>query len=74
MVMPCQVSSQFVAIKSQRLVHDLGAEAAVAEVVAGMISAARASNPHEAPAAASISAAKMPSFVMRAPAPETVEL
>jgi hypothetical protein len=39
---------------------------AIAEAVVGMTSAAHATS-YEAPAAASISAAKMPSFVMRAP-------
>src|SRR6516164_6520619 len=61
--MPCQVSWHFDATKSQKLVHGLGVESAVTEAVVGMTSAADAS----APAAASISAAKMPSLVMRAP-------
>src|SRR5229473_5116513 len=66
--MPRQVSWQFVAIKSQRVVHGLGAAAAVAgEGLVGTTSAAHASTSHEAPAAARIIAAKMPSFVMRAP-------
>ena len=64
--MPCQVSWQFVAAKSQRLVHGLGAEAAVTEAVVGMISAAHASTPCAAPAAASITAAEIPSLVLRA--------
>src|SRR6516165_4312650 len=61
--MPCQVSWQFVATKSQRLVHSLGE----AEAVVGIISAAHASTSHKAPADASIVAAKMPSFAMQAP-------
>src|SRR2546430_12216170 len=66
--MPCQVSWQFVAIKSQRVAHGLGAEAAVAgDDLIGTTSAAHAPSSHEAPAAARIIAAKMPSFVMRAP-------
>src|SRR5260370_41792446 len=66
--MPCQVSWQSAAIKSQALVHGLGAEAAVAgEGLVGTTSAAHASTSHEAPAAARIIAAKLPSFVMRAP-------
>src|SRR6516165_11633780 len=64
--MPCQVSWHFVATKSQKLMHGLGAEAAVAEAVVGMTSAAHASISHEAPAAARIVAAKMLSFAMRA--------
>src|SRR5260370_2692967 len=65
--MPCQVSWQSAAIKSQALVHGLGAEAAVAgEALVGTTSAAHASTSHEAPAAARITAAKMPSFAMRA--------
>src|SRR5258707_15615391 len=66
--MPCQISWQFVAIKSERLVHGLGAEAAVAgEALVRTPSAAPASAAHEAPAAVRIIAAKIPSFVMRAP-------
>jgi hypothetical protein len=45
----------------------LGAKAAAAEAVIGKISAAHASTSHPAPAAASIVAAKMPSFAMQAP-------
>src|SRR5262245_58870720 len=55
--MPYQVNWQSVSMKSQRPVHVLAA------------SAARASTPQQAPAAARIVAAKMPSFVMSAPAP-----
>src|SRR5467141_5069339 len=62
--MPCQVSWQFVAIKLQPSVHALGAEADGAFI--GMTSAAQASTPQEAPPAAMITAAKMPSFAMRA--------
>jgi hypothetical protein len=71
--MPYQVSWQSVSMKSQRPVHVLGVEAAVAgEVVVGEAlpaapSAAHASAPHNAPAAARIVATKMPSFVMAAP-------
>src|SRR5258708_35236847 len=65
--MPFQVSWQSVAIKSQPSVHALGAEAAVAaEAPVGTASAAQASTPQEAPPAAMITAAKMPSFAMRA--------
>ena len=64
--MPCQVSWHFVATKSQRLVHGLGGESAVAEAVVGMTSAAHTSISHEAPTAARIVAAKMLSFAMRA--------
>src|SRR5262249_21848722 len=56
--MPYQVSWQSVSIKSQRPVHVLA-------------SAARASTPQHAPAAARIVAAKIPSFVMAAPLPST---
>jgi hypothetical protein len=63
-VMPCQVSWHFVATKSQRLVHGLGGESAVAEAV--VTSAAHASISHETPTAARIVAAKMLSFAMRA--------
>src|SRR5260370_41641108 len=59
--MPCQVSSQLVATKSQKLVHVLGLEA-----VAAVPSAAHASALHTAPAAARIVAATVPSLVMRA--------
>src|SRR6266699_240315 len=52
--MPYQVSWQSVSIKSQRPVHVLA-------------SAALASTPQQAPAAARIVAAKMPSFVMASP-------
>ena len=62
-------NQQFVAIKSQGLLHGLGAEAVVAEAVVGMASAAHAPTSHEAAAAVSINAAKMPSFVMRTPPP-----
>src|ERR1700745_3102446 len=55
--MPYQVSWQSVLMKSQTPVHVLGA------------SAARASTPQQAPAAARIVAAKIPSFVMTAPCP-----
>src|SRR6266566_9828982 len=54
--MPYQVSWQSVSIKSQRPVHVLAP-------------AARASTPQQAPAAARIVAAKMPSLVMAAPCP-----
>src|SRR6266478_9078903 len=65
--MPCQVSWQSVAIKLQPSVHGLGAEAAVAaEAPVGTTSAAHASTPQKAPVAARITAAKMPSFGMRA--------
>src|SRR6266404_957132 len=65
--MPCQVSWQFVLIKLQPSVHALGAEAAVAaEAPVGTASAARASTAQQTPAAARITAAKMPSFAMRA--------
>src|SRR5271166_5171439 len=60
--MPCQVRSQFVETKSQKLVHVLGLEA-----VAAVPSAAHASALHSARAAARIVAATMPSLVMRAP-------
>src|SRR6266436_1672343 len=64
--MPCQVSWQSVAIKPQPSVHGLGAEAAVAaEAPVGTTSAAHASTSQETPAAARITAAKMPSFAMR---------
>src|SRR6266850_1000571 len=62
--MPRQVSWQSVAIKSQPSAHGLGAVAAVAPV--GTASADHASTPQKAPAAARITAAKMPSFGMRA--------
>src|SRR6266699_453548 len=52
--MPYQVSWQSVSIKSQRPVHVLA-------------SAALASTPQQAPAAARIVAAKMPSLVMAVP-------
>src|SRR5258708_30489928 len=66
--MPCQVSSQFVAIKSQPLAQGLGAVAIVtSETMFGTTSAADAPTSHEAPAAARIVIAKMRSFVMRAP-------
>src|SRR5215475_11092940 len=52
--MPYQVSWQSVSIKSQRPVHVLA-------------SAARASTPQQAPAAARIVAANMPSLVMADP-------
>src|SRR5258707_15254475 len=65
--MPCQVSWQSVEIKPQPSVHGLGAEAATAGGgFTGMVSAAHASTAQETPAAARITAAKMPSFVMRA--------
>src|SRR5258708_37932997 len=65
--MPCQVSWQSVKIKPQPSVHVLGAEAAAAGgVFTGMVSAAHASTAQETPAAAMITAAKMPSFAMRA--------
>src|SRR5258708_11054903 len=65
--MPCQVSGKSVAIKLQPSVHTLGAEAAAADgAFIGMTSAAQASTPQEAPPAAMITAAKMPSFAMRA--------
>jgi hypothetical protein len=65
MVIPCQVSSQFVAIKSQRPVHGLGLKAAVPDrALVGTVSAAHASPPRAAPAAVRIVAATMPSFVM----------
>src|SRR5258708_20170266 len=54
--MPYQVSWQSVSMKSQRPVHVLGAALA-------------ADTPQQAPAAARIVAAKMPSFVMTAPCP-----
>src|ERR1700726_1587728 len=54
--MPYQVSWQSVSIKSQRPVHVLGAALA-------------ADTPQQAPAAARIVAAKIPSFVMTAPCP-----
>src|SRR5258708_38951242 len=70
--MPCQVSWQAVAINSQASVHGLGAEAATAGgALVGTTSAAHASTSHEAPAAARIIAAKIPSFVMRAPLAQT---
>jgi hypothetical protein len=52
-------------MKSQKLVHGLGGEAAVAHV--GMTSAAHASTSQEAQETVIIIAAKMPSLVMRAP-------
>src|SRR5258708_8305678 len=52
--MPYQVSWQSVSMKSQRPVHVLGAALA-------------ADTPQQAPAAARIVAAKIPSFVMTAP-------
>src|SRR2546427_9284010 len=55
--MPYQVSWQSVSIKSQRPVHVLAP-------------AARASTPQQAPAAARIVAAKMPSLVMAVPLPQ----
>ena len=64
--MPCQVNWQFVSIKSQRPVHDLGAEAAGGAFI-GVISAALTSTAHEAPATASTIPVQIPSFVMRAP-------
>jgi hypothetical protein len=65
--LPCQVSWQFVEIKLQPSVHGLGAEATVAAAApVGATSAAQASTPQETPAAARITAAKMPSFGMRA--------
>src|SRR6266851_6584800 len=54
--MPYQVSWQSVSMKSQRPVHVLGAALA-------------ADSPQQAPAAARIVAAKIPSFVMTAPCP-----
>src|ERR1700704_6320456 len=66
--MPRQVSWQSVSMKSHRPVHVLGAEAAVAaEAPVGTVSAAHASSSQQTPAAARITAAKMPSFCMRAP-------
>jgi hypothetical protein len=69
--MPYQVSWQSVAIKSQAPVHVLGADAdVVADVLAGPALLAAGSAAHAAlaaPAAASIVAASMPSFVMAAP-------
>src|SRR5262245_17321787 len=55
--MPYQVSWQSVSIKSQRPVHVLA-------------SAARASTPQQAPAAARIVAAKMPNLVMAVALPQ----
>src|SRR5258705_6744841 len=64
--MPCQVNWQSVKIKPHPSVHVLGAEAAAAGgVFTGMVSAAQASTSQEAPPAARITAAKMPSFAMR---------
>jgi hypothetical protein len=69
--MPRHVSWQSVSMKSQTPVHVLGADADVpAEVLAGGALVAVASAAHAplaAPAAASIVAANMPSFVMAAP-------
>jgi len=56
-------------------VHGLGAEAAAAGgAFIGTMSAAHASISQEAPAAASITAAKMPSFAMRASLAQRVRL
>src|SRR3984893_8791794 len=69
-VMACQVSSQFVETKSQKLMHVLGLEAlAGGGAVVGTPSAAHAST-WQKPAAARIVAAKMPSFVMQASLPQ----
>jgi len=71
--LPYQVSWQSVAIKSHTPVHVLGVEAAVAveAVACGCLvwgaSAACASTAHQASAAASIVAPKIPSFVMASP-------
>src|ERR1700730_2898485 len=66
--MPCQVSSQFVATKSQKLAHGLGLEAvAGGGAVVGTLVAAHASARHEMPAAARITPAQTRSLVMRAP-------
>jgi hypothetical protein len=66
--MPCQVSWQFVAMKSQASVHGLAAEAAAAGgAFNGMMSAARTSTAHEAPATARSIAAEIPIFVIRKP-------
>jgi hypothetical protein len=66
--MPCQLSWQLVSIKSQRLVHGLGAEAAAAGgPFIGMMSAAHTSTAHEAPATARTIPVEIPSFVMRKP-------
>src|ERR1700738_4463149 len=67
--MPCQVSSQFVETKSQKLMHVLGLEAlAGGGAVVGTPSAAHAST-WQKPAAARTVGAKMTSFAMRAPLP-----
>src|SRR4030088_1960532 len=64
--MPCQVSWQSVAIKPQASVHGLGAEAAAAGgAFNGMMSAARRSTAHEAPATARSIAVEIPIFVIR---------
>src|SRR5258708_34908366 len=66
--MPCQVSWQSVAIKSQVPVHGLGAEAAAAGgAFVGMMSAAHPSTAHEAPATARTIPVEIPSFVMSKP-------
>src|ERR1700716_712729 len=64
--MPCQLSWQLVSIKSQRLVHGLGAETAAAGgPFIGMMSAAHTSTAHEAPATARSIAVEIPIFVIR---------
>src|SRR3977135_3028081 len=66
--MPCQVSWQSVAIKPQASVTGLGAEAAAAGgALNGMMSAARRSTAHEAPATARSIAVEIPIFVIRKP-------
>jgi hypothetical protein len=64
--MPCQVSWQSVAIKSQGSVHSLGVEAVAAGgAFIGMVSAAHASTAHEAPATAKTIPVEIQSFTMR---------
>src|SRR5258708_69854 len=66
--MPCQVGSQFVAIKPQPRAQGLGPLAMVtSETRFGTASAGDAPTSDEAAAAARMVIAKMRSFVMRAP-------
>src|SRR5260221_6073284 len=68
MVIPCQLSSQLVAIKSQSPVHTLGFEAALADQASmGKMSAAHTSPPPAAPPAARIIAPTIPSLGISAP-------
>src|SRR5258706_12309255 len=71
MVMPCQVSWQFVLIKSEESVHGLGAAASVVGLgVIGVTSAAQMLAPHastapEAPTTVRRTAAQVPSFTIQ---------